>query len=190
MMTLRNNEERINVKNISLDKLVPQNHIIRKIDNALDLSFIYDKVQHLYSRIGKPSIDPVVLFKIIIIQYIFGIRSMRQAIKEIEVNIAYRWYLGYGFEEKIPHFSTFGKNYKRRFQGTNIFNEIFFQIIEEIIKCKFLDTENIFIDGTHIKASANLKKSKNIIIEESSKFYQDLLDEEIKKDREFHKKKF
>ena len=67
MMTLRNNEERINVKNISLDKLVPQNHIIRKIDNALDLSFIYDKVQHLYSRIGKPSIDPVVLFKRIII---------------------------------------------------------------------------------------------------------------------------
>lgn len=190
MMTLRNNEERINIKNISLDKLVPQNHIIRKIDNALDLSFIYDKVQHLYSRIGKPSIDPVVLFKIIIIQYIFGIRSMRQAIKEIEVNIAYRWYLGYGFEEKIPHFSTFGKNYKRRFQGTDIFNEIFFQIIKEIVKCKFLDTENIFIDGTHIKANANLKKSKNIIIKESSKFYQDLLDEEIKKDREFHKKKF
>ena len=91
MMTLRNNEERINVKNISLDKLVPQNHIIRKIDNVLDLSFIYDKIQHLYNRIGKPSIDPVVLFKIIIIQYIFGIRSMRQVIKEIEVNIAYRW---------------------------------------------------------------------------------------------------
>ena len=128
MMTFRNNKERINIKNISLDKLVPQNHIIRKIDNALDLSFIYEKVQHLYSRTGKPSIDPVVLFKIIIIQYIFAIRSMRQTIKEIEVNITYRWYLCYGFEEKIPHFSTFGKNYKRRFQDTDIFNEIFFCI--------------------------------------------------------------
>lgn len=126
MMTFRNNEERINTKNISLDKLVPQNHIIRKIDNALDLSFIYEKVQHLYSGTRKPNIDPVVLFKIIIIQYIFGIRSMHQTIKEIEVNIAYRWYLGYGFKEKIPHFSTFGKNYKRRFQDTDIFNEIFF----------------------------------------------------------------
>ena len=143
MMTLRNNEERINIKNISLDKLVPQNHIIRKIDNALDLSFIYDKVQHLYSRIGKPSIDPVVLFKIIIIQYIFDIRSMRQAIKEIEVNIAYRWYLGYGFEEKIPHFSTFGKNYKRRFQDTDIFNEIFFQIIEDANDSEIVPTKSL-----------------------------------------------
>ena len=142
-MTLRNNEERINIKNISLDKLVPQNHIIRKIDNALDLSFIYDKVQHLYSRIGKPSIDPVVLFKIIIIQYIFDIRSMRQAIKEIEVNIAYRWYLGYGFEEKIPHFSTFGKNYKRRFQDTDIFNEIFFQIIEDANDSEIVPTKSL-----------------------------------------------
>lgn len=189
MMTFRNNEEWINTKNISLDKLVPQNHIIRKIDNALDLSFIYEKLQHLYSGTRKPCIDPVVLFKIIIIQYIFGIRSMRQTIKEIEVNIAYRWYLGYGFEEKIPHFSTFGKNYKRRFQYTDIFNEIFFYIIDEITKCKFLDTENIFIDGTHIKANANLKKSRNIVVEESSKFYQEVLNEEIKKDREFHKKK-
>ncbi len=188
MMTFRNNEERINTKNISLDKLVPQNHIIRKIDNALDLSFIYEKVQHLYSGTRKPNIDPVVLFKIIIIQYIFGIRSMHQTIKEIEVNIAYRWYLGYGFKEKIPHFSTFGKNYKRRFQGTDIFNEIFFCIIDEITKCKFLDAENIFIDGTYIKANANLKKIRNIVIEESSKFYQEVLNEEIKKDREFHKK--
>lgn len=189
MMNLKDNAERKNCKNISLDALVPQNHIIRKIDNAIDLSFIYEKVQSLYSNTGKPSIDPVVLFKIIIIQYIFGIRSMRQTIREIEVNIAYRWYLGYGFEEKIPHFSTFGKNYKRRFQGTEIFNQIFFQIIDEITKCKFLDTENIFIDGTHIKANANLKKSKNVLIEESSKFYQNLLDDEIKKDRENHKKK-
>lgn len=66
-MIFRNNEERINIKNISLDRLIPQNHIIRKIDNALDLYFIYEKVQHLYSNIGKLSIDSVVRFKIIII---------------------------------------------------------------------------------------------------------------------------
>ena len=98
-----------------MDNLVPENHIIRKIDKAIDLSFIYDKVKHLYSPYGTENIDPIVLFKIIMIQYIFGIRSMRQTIKEIQVNIAYRWYLGYGFDEQIPHFSTFGKNYKRQF---------------------------------------------------------------------------
>lgn len=114
----------------------------------------------MYSNTGTNSIDPVILFKIILIQYIFGIRSMRQTIKEIEVNIAYRWYLGYGFDEKIPHFTTFGKNYKRRFEGTDIFEEIFNQVIAEIIKCRFLDTENIFIDGTHIKANASNKRSR------------------------------
>ena len=77
-----------------------RSYIIRKIDKAIDLSFIRDKVKHLYSNIGTNSIDPVVLFKIMIIQYTFGIRSMRQTIKEIEVNVAYRWYIGYGLDEK------------------------------------------------------------------------------------------
>lgn len=189
MMKIRNFDARLDIKNINLDMLVPQDHIIRKIDSALDLSFIYEKVKPLYSNTGTNSIDPVVLFKIILIQYLFGIRSMRQTIKEIEVNIAFRWYLGYGLNEKIPHFTTFGKNYQRRFQNTTIFEEIFNEIISEAIKCKFVNTESIFIDGTHIKASANNKKARNIVIEENSKFYQEQLEKEINLDRENHKKK-
>lgn len=189
MMTLKNTEQRFTEKNLSLDALVPKEHIIRKIDAAIDFSFIYEKVKPCYSSIGKPSIDPVVLFKIILIQYLFGIRSMRQTIQEIEVNLAYRWFLGYGLEEKIPHFSTFGKNYQRRFQGTEIFNDIFFHIIDEIMAAKFLNSENIFIDGTHVKANANLKKGKNVLKEESAKFYQETLNQEIEQDRQFHKKK-
>lgn len=150
MMGVKNIDERNIVKSINLDKLVPENHTIRKID----ISFIYDKVKHLYSPYGTKSIDPVVLFKIIMI----WIRSMRQTIKEIQVNIAYRWYIGYGFDEQIPHFSTFGKNYKRRFEATDIFYEIFKQIFTEVAKCNFLDEENVFVDGTHIKANASNKK--------------------------------
>lgn len=189
MMKIRDNNARQDVKNINLDMLVPKDHIIRKIDSALDLSFIYDKVKPLYSNTGTNSIDPVVLFKIILIQYLFGIRSMRQNIKEIEVNIAYRWYLGYGLDEKIPHFTTFGKNYQRRFQNTKIFEEIFNEIISEAIKCRFVNIESVFIDGTHIKASANNKKARNILVEENSKFYQEQLEKEINLDRENHKKK-
>lgn len=189
MMGIKETKERIEAKNISLDNLVPKDHLIRKIDKAVDLNFIYDKVKNLYSNTGVKSIDPVVLFKIIMIQYIFGIRSMRQTIKEIEVNMAYRWYLGYGIDEKIPHFSTFGKNYQRRFEGTPIFEEIFSHIIQEIMKCKFLSSDNIFIDGTHIKASANNKKSKNQLVETSVKFYEDELQKEIESDRKNHKKK-
>ena len=74
---------------------------------------------------GNPSIDPVVLFKIVFVQYLYGIRSMRQTIREIEVNVAYRWFIGYDLTEDIPHFSTFGKNYKRRLEGTDIFERIF-----------------------------------------------------------------
>lgn len=114
---------------------------------------------------------------------------MRQTIKEIEVNIAYRWYLGYGLDEKIPHFTTFGKNYQRRFQNTKIFEEIFNKVISEAIKCRFVNIESIFVDGTHIKASANNKKARNVLIEENSKFYQEQLEKEINLDRENHKKK-
>ena len=145
---------------LSIDGLVPQDHLIRKIDAAIDLSFIYDKVKHLYKSGGRESIDPVVLIKIIMIQYIFGIRSMRQTIKEIEVNLAYRWYLGYSMTEALPHFSTFRKNYSRRLEGTDLFEDIFKTIVNEIIKCGFINTENIFIDGTHIKACANNQKAE------------------------------
>ena len=172
MMGVKNTDERNTIKIINLDDLVPENHIIRKIDKAIDLSFIYDKVRDLYSPRGTESIDPIVLFKIIMIQYIFGIRSMRQTIKEIQVNIAYRWYIGYGFDEQIPHFSTFGKNYKRRFEGTDIFDEIFKKILGEVVKSNFIDEESVFVDGTHIKASANNKKSISKFVEVNARFYE------------------
>ena len=107
---------------ISLDQLVPEDHLLRKIDKYVDFNFIYDLVEEKYStQTGRPSIDPVMLIKIPIIQYMYGIKSMRQTIKEIEVNVAYRWFLGLDFYDKVPHFSTFGKNYKRRFEGTDLF---------------------------------------------------------------------
>lgn len=189
MMGKRDTRERHQMQMMSLDDLVPKEHIIRKIDKAIDLSFIYDKVKGLYSRYGKESIDPVVLIKIVMIQYIFGIRSMRQTIKEINVNIAYRWYLGYGLTEPIPHFSTFGKNYERRFKETDLFEHIFKTILSEVIKCGFVDETSVFIDGTHIKANANNHKYKNEIVEKSAKFYADALKEEINIDRGNHGKK-
>lgn len=87
MMKIRNTNQRDNTENITLNSLGPKDYIIRKIDSVLDLSFIYEKVKFLYSNSGTNNIDPLILFKIILIQYIFGIRAMRQIIKEIEVNI-------------------------------------------------------------------------------------------------------
>jgi transposase len=176
---------------LCLEDLVPKNHLVRDIDRAIDFSFIYEEVKGLYSEIlwGKPGIDPVCLFKIVLIQYMFGIRSMRQTIKEIEVNTAYRWFIGYNIGEPIPHFSTFGKNYTRRFQDTDVFERIFTRILQEAVHCGFVDASAVFIDGTHIKASANKKKATNEIVEKQTKQYQQQLDEEIRKDREAHGKK-
>jgi len=114
---------------------------------------------------------------------------MRQTIKKIEVNTAYRWYIGYELSEKIPHFSTLSKNYQRRFVGTDIFEQIFMKVIEEIIKQGLIDEESVFIDGTHIKANANNKKHRNIVVQKSVKFYEKELQKEIEKDREEHGKK-
>lgn len=176
---------------VCIDDLVPQNHILRQIDAAIDFSFIYDEVEGMYSDFdgGRPGIDPVSLFKIVMIQYIFGIRSMRQTIKDIEVNTAYRWFIGYDIGEDIPHFSTFGKNYSRRFKDTDIFERIFTHILEEAVDCGFVDESAVFIDGTHIKASANKKKYAKEAVPEKVKRYQNELNEEIEKDRAEHGKK-
>ena len=98
-----------------MDDFVPQDHLLRLIDKAIRWEFIYDLVENKYSSDhGRPSMDPVMLITIPIIQYLYGIKSIRQTIKEIEVNVAYRWFLGLDMTDKVPHFSTFGKNYTRR----------------------------------------------------------------------------
>ena len=92
---------------VCIEDLVPQDHLLRKIENAIDFGFVYDEVKGLYSSDnGRPSIDPVCLVKLCVINYLYGYNSMRRTIRECEVNMAYRWFIGYGIEEKVPHFST------------------------------------------------------------------------------------
>ena len=95
MMTQNSEKKREQIQLFCMDDLVPQDHLLRIIDKALNWNFIYDLVEDKYSHeTGRPSMDPVTLIKIPLIQYLYGIRSMRQTIKEIEVNVAYRWFLG------------------------------------------------------------------------------------------------
>ncbi|MEH7724567.1 transposase, partial [Bacillus altitudinis] len=154
MLSKREEERRNQLEVVALDELVPEDHLVRKIDQAIDFDFVYDLVKdHYSSDNGRPSVDPVVLIKMVLIQYLFGIRSMRQTIKEIETNVAYRWFIGYGFSEKIPHFSTFGENYVRRFHDTDLFEQIFYRILREAMKKGLFDPSIAFIDSTHVKAN-------------------------------------
>ena len=157
---------------VCIEDLVPQDHMLRKIENAIDFDFIYDEVKELYSQDnGRPSIDPVCLVKLCIINYLYGYNSMRRTIRECEVNMAYRWFIGYDIAEKIPHFTTFGKNYMRRFNGTDIFEKIFMRVLEEAISHGFVDTRTAFIDGTHIKANANTHKNYKKIVQKEARSY-------------------
>ena len=190
MMTQNADKKREQYQMFCMDDLVPENHLLRLIDKAIDWTFIYELVEDKYSPdFGRPSMDPVTLIKIPFIQYLYGIRSMRQTIKEIEVNVAYRWFLGLDMLDPVPHFSTFGKNYSRRFKDTGLFEQIFEHILSECYKYKLVDPTEVFVDATHVKARANNKKMRKRIAQQEAKFYEEQLKEEINSDREAHGKK-
>lgn len=190
MFTEENEKSRKQMQIVCIDDLVPQDHLLRIIDKAIDWSFIYDLVRDKYSPdTGRPSIDPVTLIKIPLIQYLYGIKSMRQTIKDIEVNVAYRWFLGLELYDPVPHFSTFGKNYTRRFKDTDIFEQIFQRILEECYRFKLVDPTEIFVDATHVKARANNKKMQKRIAQQEALFYAEMLRKDINADRIAHGKK-
>ena len=165
-----------------MEEMVPKDSLFRKIDKYIDFTFIYEEVKDLYCEDnGRPSVDPVVLFKIVFIQAIEGIKSMRQTCKKIKVDAEYRWFLGIPFGQDTPHFSTFSKNYERRFKGTEVFENIFIHIVKQAQKYGMLNDE-FFMDSTHRKANANKNKYEDVIVKEIKKRRVDL-EEEINEER-------
>ena len=109
-------EQRQTIEMLCTDMLVPKEHLLRKIDAAVDFTHVYDLVEDLYCEDnGRPSCDPVVLFKLVLIQHLFGIRSLRQTMRDAEVNVAYRWFLGYTMSQNLPHFATISYAFCHRF---------------------------------------------------------------------------
>ena len=166
----------------TMEEIVPQDSLFRKIDKYIDFTFIYDEVKDLYcENNGRPSIDPVVLFKLVFIQALDGIKSMRKTCEKIKVDAEYRWFLGIPFGQETPHFSTFSKNYERRFRGTDIFEKIFINIVKQAQKYGMLNDE-FFMDSTHRKANANKNKYEDQLVEQVKKRKSNL-EEEINKER-------
>ncbi len=173
----------------TLEELVPEEHLVRKLDSCIDFTFIEELVKNLYSVSGRPSIPPVVLFKLIFINIVFGINSMRRTCEECKVNMAYRWYLGLSIYDEIPNYSTWSQNYIRRYKDSNVFNQIFDTILNQAMKYGFVDMETVFGDGTHQKANANKNKYKDVEVEIVKKVYEDAMLQEINEDRITHGKK-
>lgn len=129
----------------TIDELVPEDYFLRQVDAKVHFDFIYDLVEDTYSPDnGRPSLDPVMLVKTPLIQCFYGIRSMRQTIKDIEVNVAYRWFFGLTLDDKVPHFTTYGKNYSRRFQDKELISEIISQVLNQVLCAGLIDRYLLF----------------------------------------------
>ncbi len=188
-MLSENREERNQMEMFCIDSFVPKDHLLRKIEDAVDFSKIYEIANDLYCHTnGRPSVDPVVLFKIVFIQHLYGIPSLRRTSEEIKMNVAYRWFLGYLMNEQLPHFSTVSQNFKHRFTEETI-NKVFEWILSEVEKHGYLTPDAVFVDGTHIKANANMHKAVKRAIPKAAREYEKQLMEEINADREKHGKK-
>lgn len=188
-MLIKQEDKTKEVTMVSIEMLVPQDHLLRKINKAIDFEEIRDLVEKNYSKEkGRPSVDPVMLVKIVFLQHLCGIRSLRQTVKEIEVNVAYRWFLNLGMLDKVPHFSTVSKAFVKRFTEEQV-DQIFEWVLMEACEKGFVDEQMVFIDGTHVKANANRNKTIRKKISIQAKSYEKALFEEVNQDREEHGKK-
>ena len=157
---------------------MPQEHFLRDLDKCVDFSFIYAKVESLYSSVGRPSIDPVVLVKMLLIGYLYGIESERRLEQEIRVNIAYRWFLGIDFDDPVPDHSTISQLRRRKFSGTSVFRDIFDEIVRKCMEAGLVTGKLLMTDSTHIKANARNDLREIIEVPDTLSEYMKKLDKE------------
>lgn len=141
---------------ITIEDLVPKDHFLRKLDAALDLTFVHEETYSLYNhRIGRPAIDPVMLIKYILIGYLYGIPSERQIEQRIQTDMAFRWYLGLDLFDRVPDHSTISQKRRRRPTFRKIFKQLFERVVRQCIEGGIVSGHLVATDSTHVKASAS-----------------------------------
>ena len=138
-----------------LEDQVPENHLLRLIDRHVNLEFVRDEVEGLLQRNGRPSIDPELLLRMLLVGYLYGVTSERKLVEELRMHLAWRWFTGLGFDQEIPHHSTFSKNRHGRFQESNLFQELFEQIVARCVAAGLVKGEHMSVDGSFIQANAD-----------------------------------
>jgi transposase len=138
-----------------LEDQIPDDHLLRLIDRHVDLSFIRDRLKSLYSSTGRPSIDPEVLLRLLLVGYFYGITSERRLLEEVRMHLAYRWFTRLGFEQEIPDHSTFSKNRHGRFRQSGVFREVFEEIVRRCLEAGRVEGQNLAVDGTIVAANAS-----------------------------------
>lgn len=163
MIGEKNNEEKL-FYYLRPEDLIPEDHILRLIDRYVDFSFIRQKVEHLYSHTGRPSVDPDVMMRMLLVGYLFGITSERRLCDEVQMHVGYRWFVGLGLDEKVPDHSTFSKNRHGRFKESGIYQQIFDQIVLECVEKGLVSGRHLTVDSTLVKANASFKNLEPIVV--------------------------
>ena len=142
-----------------VDDVIPGDHRVREIAAVLDLSWVHSELAPYYSPLGRPSIDPVLMIRMLIVGYVFAIRSERLLCREVKVNLAYRWFCGLSIEDKIPDHSAFSRARNERFRESDIFRRVFERVVEACIAAGLVGGEGFAVDASLIVADANKQRS-------------------------------
>jgi len=142
-----------------LDEAVPDDHAVRGIASVLNLSWVHGELAPYYPKIGRPSIDPVLMLRMLVVGYAFAIRSERMLCREVQVNLAYRWFCGLSIEDKVPDHSAFSRARNERFRNSDIFRQVFERVVEACIAAGLVGGEGFAVDASLIAADANKQRS-------------------------------
>ena len=137
-----------------LDDQIPEGHLLRLIEKHISFGFVREQLKDSYSETGRPSIDPELLLRILLIGYLYGITSERKLVEELRMHLAWRWFTGLGFDQEIPHHSTFSKNRHGRFQETKLFEQLFEQIVRQCVEVGLVEGKQLSVDGSFVEANA------------------------------------
>ena len=142
-----------------LEEAVPDDHLVRQIAAVLDLSWVHSELTPFYPKMGRPSIDPELVIRMLIIGYVFAVRSERALCRDVEVNLAYRWFCGLSIEDKIPDHSAFSRARHERFRDSDMFRRVFERVVEACIAAGLVGGEGFAVDASLIAADANKQRS-------------------------------
>src|SRR6202795_3791829 len=131
-----------------LEDQIPEDHLLRMIDHYVDFRFVRERLKSFYSSTGRPSIDPEVLLRLLLVGYLYGISSERRLLEEVRMHMAYRWFARLDFEQEIPDHTTFSKNRHGRFREAGIFLEVFEEIVRRCLEAGLVQGKHLTVDGT------------------------------------------
>jgi len=137
-----------------LEDQVPEGHLLRLIEKHISFGFVRERLKDSYSETGRPSIDPELLLRILLIGYLYGLTSERKLVEELRMHLAWRWFTGLGFDQEIPHHSTFSKNRHGRFQESKLFEQLFEEIVKRCVEAGLVQGDHLAVDGSFVEANA------------------------------------